>query len=499
MNSFRYRFSTANLALIVAFVLAFAQLNTCYSQTNRRANNAASTRTSANQAQNPTPNAQARPAARPAAQTTAQSANAQPQVAANVPQKNNEGQDLTPEENAMYKEAMDLFNRQDLQGALQKLRELTNGNPAARPPRVIAALWFAQLKNNEAARIMLESATEEDPEDPEAYLSLADVSLREGELTAAELLTQKGIEKLANYSANAERKRSMESKASSLTIAYLVARRRWRDALVAINAKIKAEGETIDLNRARANALFQLEQYDQARQAFARAEQLNEGKGLPADAAMSQLYAAKGDMANAKKSLDAALQANPKSSPVLLLSISNALAENNLDAAWKLAQQLYKEDKSPDVLKTYGRVALFRSDYRLAEAAFQEAVRQSPLDSDASNGLALALCEQGDAEKNKRALQYATGNVQKQRNNRDFLATLGWVLYRSGQQEGAITALQQSAADGQINAASAYYFAVILSEKGQTEQAKNFLQAALASKAPFAKRAEATALYEKIK
>jgi len=149
-------------------------------------------------------------------------------------------------------------------------------------------------------------------------------------------------------------------------------------------------------------------------------------------------------------------------------------------------------------LKTYGRVALFRSDYRRAEAAFQEAVQQSPLDTDASNGLALALCEQGDEEKNKRAVQYAAGNVQKQQNNRDFLATLGWVLYRTGQPDEAIQVLQQSTADGQINAASAYYFAVVLNDKGQTEQAKNFLEAALSTQPPFAKRTEAEALLKKL-
>jgi tetratricopeptide (TPR) repeat protein len=286
--------------------------------------------------------------------------------------------------------------------------------------------------------------------------------------------------------------------ALTLKIAYSNARQRWPDVQAALLTKIKAEGETAELDRAIANALFQQNQDAKAREMFLRADKLSDGKGLPADAAMSQLYAARGDLQSAKQSLDAALKANPKSTPVLLLSINNALAENDLDAAWKLVQQLYQEDKSVEVLKTYGRVALFRSDYRRAEAAFQEAVQQSPLDTDASNGLALALCEQGDEEKNKRAVQYAAGNVQKQQNNRDFLATLGWVLYRTGQPDEAIQVLQQSTADGQINAASAYYFAVVLNDKGQTEQAKNFLEAALSTQPPFAKRTEAEALLKKL-
>ncbi|MGN1199169.1 MAG: tetratricopeptide repeat protein, partial [Thermoguttaceae bacterium] len=166
--------------------------------------------------------------------------------------------------------------------------------------------------------------------------------------------------------------------------------------------------------------------------------------------------------------------------------------------AWSLVQRLYQEEKSPDVLKTYGKVALFRSDFKSAEAAFQEAVRQNPLDTEATGGLALALCEQGDAEKNKRALQYAASNLQKQSNNRDYLATLGWTLYKSGQVDDAVKILQQSIADGQINAASAYYFAVILNERGQQDVAKQLLEAALSTAPPFAKRDEAQKLLDSI-
>ncbi|MBQ9873084.1 MAG: tetratricopeptide repeat protein [Thermoguttaceae bacterium] len=406
--------------------------------------------------------------------------------------------ELSDAESAKYREAIDLFNNQDLQGALEKLRELTAGNAAARPPRVIAAQWFGQLKNPRAARIMLEAATGEDPEDPEAYLTLAEISLNEGELTAAELLAQKGAEKLAKYGANPDRKKTMESKASELKIAVSAARGRWTEVASALTAKIKSEGESAELDSALGNALFQQGKYDQARQMLDRAHKASEEKALPADAAMARLYSAQGNFDAAKTSLDAALKANPKSVPVLILSINSSLTENNLDDAWKRVQQLYQEDKSPDALKTYGRVALFRSDYKRAEAAFQEAVRQSPLDSEASNGLALALCEQGDEKKNERAVQYAAGNVQKRQNDRDFLATLGWALYRSGRQDEAIKVLQQSTADGQINAASAYYFAVVLSDKGQNDQAKKFLEAALGTKTPFAKRSEAEALLKKL-
>lgn len=430
-----------------------------------------------------TPNAQAAPAA--ATQT----------APADAPK-------LSPAEEAKYQEALQRFNSQNLAGALASLQELAASNPAATPPRLILARWFAELKNPKAVRTSLELATEESPNDPEAFLSLAEISLLEGSLTAAELLTLQGRRVLAQYDANPTRKQNLTRKAFTLQLAYSNARGRWAAAQEAIRALIQLDGETAELDRALGRVLFQQKQDAQAREMFVRADKLTPAaeaaNALPADALISQLYAERGDLANAKKYLDAALKASPKSVPTLALSISTALEENDLETAWTRARQLYANDKSAAVLKIYGKVALFRSDYAQAEGAFQEVVRQNPIDAEAIAGLALALCEQDDAEKRKRAVQYATSNVQKQANNRDYLATLGWTLYRSGDADAAIQVLQQSVADGQINAAAAYYFAVALNEKGQTEAAKQLLNAALATKPPFAKRAAAAALAKQL-
>ena len=436
---------------------------------------------------------QNRPAAPSAQARAANPAQAAAIPQANAPSKEDDAVGLTAEEEATYKRALELFNKQDFAGSLAALQELYASNPAARPPRLIVARWFAELQNPQAVKLSLEQATVETPDDPEAYYSLAEFAIREGSFTAAELLTQRGDQALAKYDANPKRQKNMARTSNVVKLAYSNARKRWNDSLRAVAELIRIDGETAELDRAYARVLFQQKEDDKARQALQRAEKLDPD-GLPTDAAMAQLYATRGDKENAKASLDAALKANPKSTKVLLLSISSALSENELDSAWNLVQRLYKEEKSAEVLKTYGKVALFRSDFKSAEAAFQEAVRQNPLDTDASGGLALALCEQGDPDKCKRALQYAASNIQKQSNNRDFLATLGWALYKAGQTDEAVKVLQQSIADGQINAASAYYFAVILHEKGQDDVAKQLLTAAVSTTPPFAKRGDAEKL-----
>ena len=79
-----------------------------------------------------------------------------------------------------------------------------------------------------------------------------------------------------------------------------------------------------------------------------------------------------------------------------------------------------------------------------------------------------------------------------------FPCDAGWTLHKAGQVDEAVKVLQQSIADGQINAASAYYFAVILNEKGQDDVAKQLLTAALSTTPPFAKRTDAQKLLAQI-
>jgi len=406
---------------------------------------------------------------------------------------------LTEAEKVRLQEAIDKFNQQDVAGTLEILKDMRDKNSKMVPPRLIVARWFAQLRNTNAVRVSLEMATEESPDDPEAYLLLAEIALRQGELTAGELLLGRGEEYLKNYNVNPQRQKSLYLKLLQEKLLLAQARKHWPDAQNILMEIMKQSGATPELSRQMGGICFNMDQPDKAREWFLHADQLAEGKGLPADAMMAQLYIARGDMAQARTFLDTAQKNNPKSIDVLLLSITMALNENDLNGAWDFVQKLYREDpKSPDVLKTYGKVALFRSDYVQAELALQEAVRLSPADSDAVNGLALALCEQDDQDKKNRAVQYAMNNLQKQENNREYLSTLGWVLYRNGQTDQAIQVLQQSIADGQVNSVAAYYIAVILIEKDQKEQAKQLLRAAVQSTLPFYKRDAAKTLLDSL-
>lgn len=411
-----------------------------------------------------------------------------------------ENDDLDPASREKVKAALEKFTKSDFEGSLTILKELAAANPKVIAPRLIQAEWFRASKNERAFRVCLENATEESPADPGAFLILGELALQRGELTASELLFSKAETVLANYNANPDRKKSMGIKLLNDQASLAQVRGRWDQMQTILGELRKIQGDTPELCRLIGYSFFQKKEDDSARQWLQHADKISEGKGAPADAIMAQYYINRGDMEKAKASLAAAMAANPASVDVLKLSIMMALGEGDTETAWTNVQKLCSE--KPDLLdaqKLYGNVALYRADYTAAEQAFQKVVNIAPADTEAANGLALALCEQQDPEKKKRAIQYASNNLQKQENNRDFLATYGWCLFQVGNLQNAITILQRSAADGRMSQAAAYYFSLIISkDASKKEQAAKLLQAALNNKQPFVKRKAAEELLKSL-
>jgi predicted Zn-dependent protease len=402
---------------------------------------------------------------------------------------------VNPEITAGITEAVNAFNASKFSESLQILTKLYQKHKELAPPRIVMAQWFATAEFGDAVRATLEMAVEETPDDPESYLLLGEIALRQRHLTAAELLFQRGREKLNRYTVNPERKKIMESSYLRNLVSLSESRGRWTAMEDAINKKIQLDGESSVLLRQKGVALFQQKKDNEARNLFVRADRLDvnaEQKGLPAEAAMSQLYLLRGDRDNARKSLAEALAKNPKSREVLVLSIQMRISDDQLEEARRLSQNLLAEDpKSESVKRLQATIALYLSDYAGAEKLFQEMVTADANDHQAVNGLALALCEQNNRDKLRRAVEYAKKNLARFPDNSEYAGTLGWALLRNNQTEEATQALRQSAASGQVSAATAYYFAYLANQTGKKDEAKKLLEAAVSSSSPFAKKRDA--------
>ena len=411
---------------------------------------------------------------------------------------------VSPEVKQEIEKAATAFNASQFPETLDILKALYAKCPELVPPRIVLAQWFAKANLGSAVKANLEMGTEEVPNDPEAFLLLAEISLRQGMLTAAEALLHQAADKVDSYTINPTRKKNLSQSLRRVTTDLYEARQRWPQMEENIDRQIEADGRTAELLRKKGIAVFQQKKDDEAKKIFAEADQLEaeagpEKKGLPADAAMSQLFLLRGDKDNARKSLEAALAAQPNSKEVLVLSIQMKINDDKLEEAKPLAEKLLADDpNSASAKKLCATVALYLNDYSTAEKLFEELLLASPLETQNANGLALALCEQDSPEKLRRALAYAAEIVQKDQNNSEYLGTLGWVLYKANQLEQSANALKQSTASGQINAATAYYFARLAVKTGKNEEAKQLLNAALKDGNQFAKRRDAVQLLSEL-
>jgi len=445
------------------------------------------------------------PAGRPASSASTPVAappQAAPSVAETPIESTTELEPTNPEIQAELEKAVAAFNASQFPETLEVLKSLYAKHPEIVPPRIVLAQWFAKSNLGNAVRANLEMGTEEVPDDPEAFLLLAEISLKQGSLTASEALLRMATTKVNTYSANPTRKKNLSSSVRRVATDLFEARQRWSQMEASINQQIEADGITPELLRKKGVAIFQQQKDDEAKKIFLEADRLDAGsekKGLPADAVMSQLYLLRGDKDNARKTLEAALKAHPDSKEVLVLSIQMKINDDKLEEAKPLAEKLLADDPtSASAKKLCATVALYLNDYPVAEKLFEELLLASPLEPQNANGLALALCEQDSPDKQRRALAYAAENVQKDQNNSEYLGTLGWVLYKANQLEQAANALKQSAASGQINAATAYYFARVAVKTGSVEEAKQLLGAALKDGNQFAKRRDAVQLLKEL-
>ena len=176
-----------------------------------------------------------------------------------------------------------------------------------------------------------------------------------------------------------------------------------------------------------------------------------------------------------------------------------ALDTAQLDLAQTEATAAAKIDpKSLDAMMLSGLIAMFRKDYPTAEHYFETAHLEAPRSFAASNNLALALAEQPEEAKKRRALDYAVTNVNESK-NAEAAATYGWVLYKLGRLDEADKALELAASSGQISPDTAYYIARVAVDRGHEARARQFLEGALKSTARFCMRPEAKALMEQLK
>jgi predicted Zn-dependent protease len=412
--------------------------------------------------------------------------------------------------------AIDLFQQRRVKDARDLLTQLRTAHPTLPPAELLIAKLFILFRQPQLAMQELEQAVQKHPQDPEAFLILADGSLNERRVTAAEALYQKAQYLNGRFKENAKRKDNFDKRILFGLAAVNLSREQWATAETLLRNLLTIDAKSAGAYQRLGTALFQQatpsnKKWDEAYKAFDTAAKLDP-KAIKPDVAMGQLFEqvaqvaqAAGDKAkfNEYRKQAAAYFGRATKSPAadvnsLLAAATWALQTGQFDIAQQHADSAMKKD--PDSLQARfiaAVVARFMGKMATAEKLLQETYNQSPTNFPFSNQLALVLVENKDPQKQKLAQEIAKINANLNPQNAEAASTLGWILYKQGFKTEAGQVLDNVIKSGALSADSAYYVAYALADQGRNKEAVQILENALDQPQPFANRTNAEQLRDK--
>mgnify|MGYP006272447125 CR=1 FL=1 len=394
--------------------------------------------------------------------------------------------------------AITRFRDRDIDGARNVLERVHSEDPKVPPPGVMmASLWLA-ANQVPAARRDLDVTVATFPEDPEAYLVLADLDFQDRRITEAALLFERATQLTEKFDANAKRKRDFQIRCAAGTAAVCEARGEWDAALAQIEKWVEIDPDSAGARQRLANTLFHLDRADESLAAFREARKLDPAIRQP-EMLLASLFDQEKQPEKARELVVAAVKSAGDDVGVRIGAANWFLVHGDVAAARENADVALELDpKNLEARLVGGTIARVSRDFVTATRFFEEAHAQSPRNYPASDSLALVLAESSDKDDVQRALEIAETNYAMVKDNAQLqipaASTVAWVYYKLGRMADAEKILAQVAQNNALNADSAYYIARILVDKGEKDEAKRLLEQVTANEAMFANRGAAEEL-----
>ena len=380
--------------------------------------------------------------------------------------------------------AIQRFRNGDVQGALDYLNQAKEKYPKLPPTDITLAKMQLAYRNGKAVRFLLERAVVQHPDDPEAYLLLADQSFIGGRTTEAQALFELVDPLVQKFDENKRRKESFVIRVIAGKSAVAERRQQWEKALELLNEWIKVDPDSAAAHQRLGVTLFRLKESREALAEFSKARELNPENVAHPFVILGQLFSQDGDKENARKSFDKAYGEDQSDAKVAQAFAVWLIQEDELEQAKDVATTL--REQSPDsvpALLLDGIVAHMQGNTDRAEQALTKVLTKDPSNEMATNILALLLIESDDAADRERALRYAQVNADLYENNAQANITLGWVLYKLDRGAEAQAALKKGTRSGQLKSDSSYLVAKIMSkQEGQKERTALMLEQILSQK-----------------
>ena len=398
-------------------------------------------------------------------------------------------------------EAIKRFTNRDVLAAKQFLESAKKKDANLPPVDLLLAKMYFMSGNPTAGRTSLEKTAMENPEDPEAYLILADQATQQGRIIEADALYDKGLALTAKFSGNAKRKRNFEISSHSGRAGIAARRKNWDLAVADLKALLQTDPENAGAHARLGQSMFMQKQFRDGYNEFVAAKKANKD-GLEPYVAAALMYDQLKMATETQQAFDRALAAN-KTDPSTLTAYAQWLIKSgSVDKAETVLAEARKANPGNlNLLILSGVAARMAKKMKPAEDYFIEALGIAPANGDVINQLALLLIEQSDQAKRNRALQFASMSAQLNAQSPDAQITLAWVLYQLARTTEAEAALRNGLQLSNPSPDSSYLVAKILVEQNRADAAKQLLTAALESDSPgiFIYRNDAKALLGTLK
>jgi tetratricopeptide (TPR) repeat protein len=394
-------------------------------------------------------------------------------------------------------QAITRFNNNDVEGAREYLDIALQKNPKLPPPDLILAK-MSMLRNLRGSNVMLERAVMANPDDPEAYLLMANQAFVQGRTTESAALFELAAPLVEKFKDNNRRKRDFNIRIIAGRAAVAERRKQWDTSKKLLEEWIKIDPDSAPAHTRLAISKFHLGENKEAFSEFTKARELDPNLPNPL-VSLARLLAQDGDLDKAGQAFDRAYKENRTETATVQAYAEWLVQQGQLDKAQEVAHELLEQTPdSVEALLLEGVIAFMRKEPDRAEQAFRKVLSIDDSNANARNWLALLLIESDKISDREKALQYATVNAERFSDNSQANTTLAWVYYKLGRSREAQAALQR-VGQGSITADSAYLISKMLADQGQEAGARTFLEQVMDKEGGlFIFRDEAKKLYDKL-
>lgn len=401
--------------------------------------------------------------------------------------------------------AIQRFRNNDAEGANEFLKNAVEKYPKLPPAQVLFARMNLAIRNQQALRVALfwlDRAVAEVPDDPEAYLILADQAFSSNRTTDAQALFEYAAPLVEKYEANTKRKNKFNIRILAGRAAVAQRRAKWEEALKWLQLWVESDPESALAHHRLGQTLFNLEKPREALEEFTKSHEFDTKNSTAHPyVSLGQHFSAAGDVEKARKAFERAYSEDKADEKVAQAFVNWLIAQDDLEEAQAIMKALREQKPAlQSALMFDGILDVMQGNRETAIKTLTEILSLDPSNSQATNLLALLLIESDDSAEQQKALSHAQVNAQRFADSSIANVTQGWVLYRLGRQSEAQQYLKK-VQQNTLTQDAFYLLARMMVENGNKEQAANTLEAIINSKkaAVFIFRRDAEKLFAELK